>query len=66
MNEIMSACFTFVQMTGGELVMNGHYTVVTGENRITVHRSYRVPALTDATSAEMWMQMAAAKLCDSL
>ena len=66
MDKIMSACFTFVQMPGEALALAGHYTIVEGENRITVHRSFRVEGITDATDAEMWVQMAAAKLCDSL
>jgi hypothetical protein len=60
-----AGCITFVQLHG-TLVIGGHYTVGERERSSTVPFEFRMPALLDATDPDMWMQMMAAKLCDSL
>jgi hypothetical protein len=60
-----SGCITFVQLHD-VLVISGHYNVGNLDDTPAVPFEFRMPALLDATDPDMFMQMMAAKLCDSL
>jgi hypothetical protein len=66
MKEKIGACFTFVQLPGDVLAINGHVTSCEDGIEHTQRWEFTGGDLDDAESPLQWMQMALARACDGI
>lgn len=66
MNKPISACFSFVQMPGGEAFVRGNVLYDSAGDEQRFDYSFKVGDLPDASTPLEWMQMALAATCDGI
>lgn len=66
MNEVISACFTFVQLPGTDTSIAGHVRATVNGIEVKQEWAFSAGPLEDASTPLEWLQMALARACDGV